>query len=184
MSILLRPAKPSDSSFVLDAWLRTYQKSLFVRAIHPKTYWSQHGELVRQVLSKPSTVITIAYPEEDQDTDLGFIVWEPGIVHYVYIKASHRDLYGIAELLLNSTGMDSFVYTQRTDDIEGITRKWAENNCIRSGVCDHCQKRLHTSFEGETVIYSCDCKRSIVRSNQEVPRCPDAQYNPYLLWSR
>lgn len=66
--------------------------------IDPECYFSVYRKMIDHLLSKPAVKVNLAVLSDDVDTCLGWSMFEPNILHYIYVKADFRD-QGIASSL-------------------------------------------------------------------------------------
>lgn len=84
------------------------------------TFFNYHHRLIERILDRAACIMA-----RSEGVIVGYIVFEPGIVHYVYIKQAFRTL-GIATSLFKSSGLDidTCCYTHSTK----VGRELAEKN--------------------------------------------------------
>ena len=108
----IRDGRESDWPFVFATWLRAYADS---RAVHALTddkreYFTAHHAIVEAILHRGKLVIATALG--DENTILGYAVYEPGVLHFCYVKASFRK-HGVGRALVQACGPIA-CYTHRT----------------------------------------------------------------------
>lgn len=95
---VLRPPKASDIAFIYSTWLKNlYFGNSWFRSIERKVYFDKYKLVLDRVLQR-STVLVCCLTD-DPDVVLGYVVYEPGILHWIYVKKGFRRL-GIGKLLL------------------------------------------------------------------------------------
>lgn len=100
MSIALRPARESDTAFIVDTWRRSYEQAPQVRGAD-EAYMRR---AIQRAVADAEKLL-VACDSEDDDTLIGWLAASPPTLHYVYVRADFRRA-GIARSLL-----DSFVLT-------------------------------------------------------------------------
>lgn len=95
----IRLARPSDFAFVKNAWLESFK----ARAI---------AKIEREIDKLARGHVQIACDRVDDDTLLGFVAADEGVLHYAYVKESVRNA-GIARALVESLPIEA--YSFRTD---------------------------------------------------------------------
>lgn len=93
----VRPAKVEDFAYVCTSWKNNYKGSPVAARIPPETYRSGHGRIIKRLTERSITLI--ANPNNDPDLIIGYLVYEPECLHYVYTKTSYRQM-GVAGMLL------------------------------------------------------------------------------------
>jgi GNAT superfamily N-acetyltransferase len=103
MKIVVRSANANDRSFMLATWLQNYRReSYFAARIKDSIFYANHHEIADKLLAQETALV--ACPDDDSDTILGYIVVEPKVLHWVYVKKAFRKM-GIATRLLEASGL-------------------------------------------------------------------------------
>lgn len=132
MTVEFRPMVSEERTFVVDAWVRSYQFAHAAGMIAMERWFSIMIPEVERVLARPDARTVVAF-ETDVDVDeryraelYGFITvdTEPAtpVVFYVYVKEPYRKS-GIARRLFAAAGVDParpFVYTCTTGVVSAI----------------------------------------------------------------
>ena len=118
-----RPLAAEDRAFVLSSWLRSYRYgSSFGRSFRNAEFFPGHHDVAERVLARSSTVV--AHLPDSPGVILGFLVHEPAVLHYVYVKEQFRRL-GIAWTLLAAAHLPAaFRYTHATDDWQRLRSRF------------------------------------------------------------
>lgn len=96
----IRHAIGSDLNFIYDSWLTSFRyDSAFGKSHKNSVFFPQYRRVLDEILSKPDTQTLVAHDPDNLDVVLGYLVYEPGILHYVFTKEAFRK-YGIAAALL------------------------------------------------------------------------------------
>ena len=107
----VRSAKGSDLNFIYSTWLESFRyDSHLGRSCRNVIYFDQYPRVVDYILVR-SKVLVVCYPQ-DEDVIFGYIVYEPMIAHYLFVKQAFRNL-GIAKMLYIAAG-EPKVYTHQT----------------------------------------------------------------------
>ena len=94
----IRIAKKEDISFVYSTWLKSYKHgSPLTKYTKRELFFEVHQRILDELLSKSKVII--ACKDDDEDLIFGYIVFEPHIMHYVYVKEPFRN-YGIGKRLI------------------------------------------------------------------------------------
>lgn len=110
MRVKIRPMKEEDKKFIFASWLNNYKdSSAFAKRIRRDTFFKNHHLIIEHIFAKADTKVMIAYPQTDDDSILGYLVFEDSpdghVVHYTFIKAAFQGL-GIAKQLITESGVD------------------------------------------------------------------------------
>lgn len=168
----------------MDSWLKPAKKdSRLGRSVSYRVFQKWQRLLIEALLVR--STVTVACAEEHADTVLGYLVHEATpvgqVVHWVFVKDSHREL-GLARLLLSTLPTHDFFYSHETDAAEPILRKWREDNSIRQSQCQWCHNPLKRHLDKGGFIFVCQCSRRIARElDYKTTPSPFATYNPFLI---
>lgn len=125
LPIIIREMSPDDLHLVLDSWVKGYRGFAFAvpsrsgrwdgqSPLPTRLYLDEHERLVRDILDRSHTLV--ATRPEDPDQILGWLCYEPALLHYVYVKTIYRG-WGIARRMLgraNITRERPAVFSHRT----------------------------------------------------------------------
>lgn len=95
--VAFRPPMASDGNFVFNSWLRSHRDEAECSFMTNDVYYARQADRVRRVLKRAGVIV--ACNPEDSGQIFGFICFEPGIAHYVYVKYPFRK-FGIARHLV------------------------------------------------------------------------------------
>ena len=103
-SLLVEPFVFEDHhNFVLDAWLQSMRRTRFARGGDKDLFYGTQQKLIEAIIERCRC--DIAYVEiRDSKAFVGFIVWEPTCLHYVYVKHAYRRI-GVATKLIGGIGV-------------------------------------------------------------------------------
>lgn len=118
----LREAQADDIAFIRSTWLRDYrERSSLARRIDDAEYQFFHRLLVDRIASRSSTVV--AFDLAAPNVLWGFCCWEPGTLHYVYVKRPFRNMR-LAAGMLEAAGLQpDWFYTHLTYPWESVVRQ-------------------------------------------------------------
>lgn len=88
--------KDADETFIMDSWLRCLRRSPDSEL--PDSVFFPAYRLVAHTLLRSATV-EIVCPPDSPGTILAYIVYDPGVVHWVYVKKDYRGSH-LCKLLL------------------------------------------------------------------------------------
>ena len=102
-------------NLIYATWLRSYQSnSHLVRHISRNDFFAGHHDVLDGIFAR-EPIVKLAVMPDDHSVILGWACYEPGTLHYVYVKPSFRR-YGVAKALLAEV-QHPFTYTHRTDNL-------------------------------------------------------------------
>lgn len=114
---IVRPLQPDELPLVLSSWLRTLRQDqkrhgddmgpcrclrCRVSVTPPEAFYEAERARAYHLLSNRQTYAAVL--PDVQDEVLGWACTEPGVLHYVYVKAWSRDA-GVARSLLQAAGL-------------------------------------------------------------------------------
>lgn len=108
-NLVVRRAVESDYVFIMDSWMRSYRKSPDSNL--PDSFFFAAYRAIAGLLLKTSTVEVMVTPDNN-DAILGYVVYDPGVVHWVYVKRDYRES-GLAHILIKRAGAE-LVFTMTT----------------------------------------------------------------------
>lgn len=120
--ILIRDADPSDLAFILDSWLKRAVHFRDPHIANDHTWFVNYRPVVERLLQTSECKVA-AYADMPHQI-FGYIVYEPGIVHWIFVKKIMQNM-GIANKLLSETvGLEKdFTVTHYTDDLSRLYSK-------------------------------------------------------------
>lgn len=123
--IQIRPYEHTDKDFIYASWLESYRNSsVMTKRIRDSEYYAGQHAVIDSIMSRKSTHISIAADVNDLSFIHGYIVSEPLVVHFCFVKKKLRKA-GIAKTLFNFSGLpDDIVYfTHWTDPMESLVNR-------------------------------------------------------------
>lgn len=84
----------SDIHFVVNSWTR----SLWKHNQHVKNFPELHHERIIQILHHAK--VMFACDAQDPDVIFGYVVWEPNLTHWIYVKYPMRRMKVATNLLI------------------------------------------------------------------------------------
>lgn len=122
---IIRPAVGDDLSFIYSTWSRSYRYDSPVgRACKNSTFFKEYNRIIDYILSQPDTKVLVAAKPDEPNVFFGYIVGQPGILHYVFVKEAFL-IHGIAKALFEELGSPA-VYTHKTMNARVILNKHPE----------------------------------------------------------
>lgn len=90
----------TDEEFIFDSWLRCYRKSPDSH-LPDEVFFPLYRGIIKHLMVH-SKVEVLCIPE-NEDAILGYIVYDPSVVHWIYIKRDFRG-QGLGKLLIDRAG--------------------------------------------------------------------------------
>lgn len=88
-----KPTK-DDIPFIYATWLNSFYYDSWVKSILKSVYFENYKKIIDYVLQSAS--IIIACSNDDPNVIFGYLVHEPGVAHYCFVK-DHFRRFGIAK---------------------------------------------------------------------------------------
>jgi GNAT superfamily N-acetyltransferase len=101
--IQIRPIIPADEPFVFSVWLRGLRQCLPYKRMRTDPFFRHAKPIMLSVYERATTLIAVY--EGDPTTILGCIVFEPELIHWLFVKESLRS-FGIGSHLVEASGVD------------------------------------------------------------------------------
>lgn len=96
--ITIRDARVSDQAFIFSSFLKgLYYGNEYYRQIDKDVFMRKYKEVLNHLLIK--SVCKVAHTLEDEDNLVGYVIYEPGVLHYVFVKPALRR-FGVAKQLI------------------------------------------------------------------------------------
>lgn len=113
-SVDVRPATPGDTAYISKTWLQAARPARMDRA----RFLELHRPVIAALLARGASV---AHPAGDPETILGFVVAEPGVLHWLYVRDAWRG-NGIARRLYAAAG-SPVLFTHWSSAAAGLVRR-------------------------------------------------------------
>jgi hypothetical protein len=106
-------------ALVHGSWRSSFRGSFAAGPIPMTIYDDVYRQVIANILARPASVVVAYHPEADAgQADLyGWLCYEPGVVHYAFVKLGYRRS-GIARGLFKAAGIDpqsEWTYTFKTE---------------------------------------------------------------------
>lgn len=93
----LRQAIGSDLNFIFDTFRESVRQDTAIgRSCRTSVFKREFAKVIDHILEKAKVVV--ACMASDHNVILGYLIWEPSIIHYCFVKQAFRRL-GIAKAL-------------------------------------------------------------------------------------
>lgn len=117
----IRASRPTDEGLIYQSWTGSVRAALHFQhdSVEALKFGTATRGLIEEILKRAT--VRIAAPADDDLTVYGFAVFEPGLLHCVFVKKPLRQL-GIGSALLEGTGF-SLKGIKGQGDFEASARK-------------------------------------------------------------
>jgi len=96
--ITIRDAMAGDQAFIFSSFLKgNYYGNEWFKAIDKNTFMEKYKQVLEQLLIKSTT--KVACLNDDINHIVGYSIFMPGILHYVFVKPTFRR-FGIGKSLI------------------------------------------------------------------------------------
>lgn len=113
---VIRTAEPADISFIYATWLKSYRTgSGLGLASGKRAYFITYQLVIDEILAKPEAVVYVAVKPDEPFVIFGYMVAEPSVLHYVFVKKAFFRK-GIARALYNHVFLERPAVTHMTAD--------------------------------------------------------------------
>ena len=112
-ALTLRPYTETDLDFIFSSWLSSFKSSHYAGPVPDNVYWKLYQHVLEEIFKRPGFEVTVVCNKDYPDQIVAYLAWEPGIVHYVYVKQPFRQK-GIAAYTLMATVGSKFQFTFKT----------------------------------------------------------------------
>lgn len=128
---ILRAGKPDDQAYVTKTWVGADAWHAAARTLG-LTHRIWHTRLVKKLLERQDTTLTVAAHHEDEDAILGWSATRPGKLLYVYVRRELRRL-GMGNALIAHLGDGPITFTHQPV-VKGLPIKdsWTYNPYVNT----------------------------------------------------
>lgn len=104
----IRSATSEDISFIYATWLPSYfVDTSYYKTVRNRIYYTNYREVIDNILLNAR--IDVACKEDEPNVIFGYMVSEPEIAHYIFIKEPFRGFKIARALYSNRFGKDDLV---------------------------------------------------------------------------
>lgn len=87
----IRPAKDDDLRHILASWVTGYAQSTFAKAIgHIGGNYPEVEDLIAKDIIGRGAKLAVANPVDDDWFIMGWVCWDPGVLHYHHVRSTFR----------------------------------------------------------------------------------------------
>jgi hypothetical protein len=105
LPIAIRPYDPgTDKKFVTSSWVGSWHGSKWAGVMPNDLTYKIHFVVIDRLLANGMKILMAVNPD-NRDQILGFLAYEPDVVHYCFVKSLFRH-QGVASFLLASANFD------------------------------------------------------------------------------
>ena len=125
--IVCRAPNENDISFIYASWLNSYRNDSYIGMSVRKTiFYREYQTIIDSILGRGKVIVAVK-PDET-NIIYGYIIYEPKVLHYVFVKEAFRRL-GICKELLRAAGSPQTA-THKTRSTEFLDTKFTYNPFI------------------------------------------------------
>lgn len=106
-----RAAQPTDIPFVIDSWAQSFYGAPAVKYVWRDDYFKGMHRLIVGLLARKGARLTVASPEGDDETVLGWACREGDVLHYAFVRPQHKEDVSLDTLL--GDGISVFTHRSR-----------------------------------------------------------------------
>lgn len=119
ISLLLRPATPTDHGYVYSTWLRSYRQ-MHIECVPADEWFEGQRRVIRDLMP----MVQVAAVAGASTTAHGWICGTKGVVHYAYVPIELRRK-GLAKALVEAVAGASGVHTHRKPNLRNLNLRRA-----------------------------------------------------------
>lgn len=121
----LRKAVKEDLPFIYSTWSQSYRyDSSIGKGCRNHIFHPHFLKVIDYILFQPDTGILVACSKDHSNVIFGYLVYQPEIIHYVYIKEV-LTRHGLAKSLIKKGGEFKY-FTHKTFSVHRIMRAHPE----------------------------------------------------------
>lgn len=114
--VTVREHDSSDLPFILDGWIRSWRTSPWAGCVPNNLIWETTRSCIAGLVARGARVDVAEVARSDGGSRLvGFVCYEPGVLHYVFVKKTGFRGLGIGRMLVDRVpGQGPGIMTHRT----------------------------------------------------------------------
>jgi hypothetical protein len=117
----IRPAREGDIPFIMATWLNSYRyDSAIGKTCRNAVFFDEYSQIIAAIMAGKHTKTLVACMKEDDDILFGYAVFDPQVLHYVFVKEAFSG-FGIAKSLVECA-LPIDAYTHKTECVDEILR--------------------------------------------------------------
>lgn len=116
----IRNANQDDISFIYSTWLQSFHYDSWAKQVQKSVFFDNYKRVIDKILLNAD--VDVACVNDQPNVILGYIVTEPGILHYCFVKEAFRS-FGIAKDLFAGRFENQALVTHKTRTATPIFRK-------------------------------------------------------------
>lgn len=116
---IIREAQGADLPFIYSTWTNSYRyDSVLGKSCRNSVFFREYNKVIDHILIQPDTKVAVACSPANAEVIFGYMVYQPGIIHYAFTKEVFWR-FGIQRSLLQWLGGAKIV-THRTNMIKPL----------------------------------------------------------------
>lgn len=109
----IRTAQSEDLNFIYATWARSYRYSHISKCCRTSLFYKEYNQVIDRILEQDDTEVLVACKEDEPFVIVGYIIYQPESLHYVYTKELFFRL-GVAKSLFEEAQLRSGQFKQFT----------------------------------------------------------------------
>lgn len=125
-NLLLREAHASDLNFIQSTFLKSMKReSSLGRSCSTRVFFQEFPQVIDHILNVSK--VLVASSKEDPNFIYGYLIYEPEVVHYTYVRGTCRNLEVAKEMIAHAfPGAKTLTFSQNTNSSKQIKEKYPE----------------------------------------------------------
>lgn len=100
----IRPANAADIPFIYSTWVKSYRYDGDMPKTRNSVFFPCYQRVIDHILDRPNNKVSVACHIDAPETILGYMAYEPMVLHYAFTKDALRR-FGIAtQLFIDAFG--------------------------------------------------------------------------------
>lgn len=122
----IRSPKASDLNFIQSSFLKSMKsESNLGRSCSTRVFFGEFPKIIDRILSVSE--ILVACKDDEEDVIFGYLIFEPEVIHYAYVKSGLRRLDVARDLVTKAFPQAKSVsFSMNTNDAKKIREKYPE----------------------------------------------------------
>lgn len=121
----IRPPKPTDLNFIQSTFYKSMRRESTLGRQCSGRVFRQFQEVIDYILSR--STILVSCVDESEDAIIGYLIYEPDVVHYAYVRPSSQQLDVAKEMVQHAfPDAKTLTYSLNTNSAKKISETHPE----------------------------------------------------------
>lgn len=121
----IRPPKPTDLNFIQSTFYKSMRRESSLGRQCSGRVFKQFQEVIDHILSRAKILVSCV--EESEDAIIGYLIFEPEVVHYAYVRPSSQQLDVAKEMIQHAfPDAKTLTYSLNTNSAKKISESHPE----------------------------------------------------------